>query len=63
MTTIMLHRITTLELTETNALPTSSGGLFWRRKLTITDDKGNKTEINLFAETKEPLEIKETFYG
>ena len=59
MTTIMLHRITTLELTETNALTTSTGGIFWRRKLVITDDKGNKTEINLFAEHKESLEIKE----
>ena len=59
MTTIMLHRITTLELTETNAL-NSASGLFWRRKLTITDDKGNRTEINLFSENKEPLEIKET---
>jgi hypothetical protein len=59
MQTITLHRITTLELTKTNALPTSSGGLFWRRKLIVTDEKGNKTEINLFSETKEPLEIKE----
>ena len=59
MTTLMLHRITTLELTETNALTTSTGGIFWRRKLTITDDKGNRTEINLFSENKEPLEIKE----
>jgi hypothetical protein len=60
MTTIMLHRITTLELTETNALTTGTGGIFWRRKLIVIDDKGNRTEINLFAETKEPLEIKET---
>jgi hypothetical protein len=59
MTNIMLHRITTLELTETNALTSSTGNIFWRRKLTITDDKGNRTEINLFAENKEPLEIKE----
>ena len=58
MTTIMLHRITTLELTETNAL-TSASGIFWRRKLIVTDDKGNRTEINLFSENKEPLEIKE----
>ena len=60
MTTIMLHRITTLELTETNALTTSTGSIFWRRKLTITDDKGNRTEISLFSENKEPLDIKET---
>jgi hypothetical protein len=59
MTTITFHRITTLELTETNALTTSSGSLFWRRKLIVTDEKGNKTEINLFSENKEPLEIKE----
>ena len=59
MTTIMLHRITTLELTETNALTTSTGSIFWRRKLIVTDDKGNTTQINLFSENKEPLEIKE----
>jgi hypothetical protein len=59
MTTIMLHKVMTLELTETNALTTSSGSLFWRRKLIVTDEKGNKTDINLFSENKEPLEIKE----
>ena len=58
MTSIMLHKVTTLELTETNAL-TSASGLFWRRKLIVTDDKGNRTEINLFAESEEPLKIKE----
>lgn len=62
MQTIMLHRVKTVELTEPNAL-TSASGLFWRRKLSITDEKGNKTEIILFADTEEPLEIKETFYG
>jgi len=59
MTTIMLHGVRTLELTEINALTTSSGSLFWRRKLIVTDDKGNRTEINLFSENQEPLEIKE----
>jgi hypothetical protein len=59
MQTIMLHRVTTLELTETNALTTSAGGIFWRRKLTVTDDKGNMTAISLFAESEESLEIKE----
>jgi hypothetical protein len=34
--------------------------LFWRRKLIVTDDKDNRTEITLFSENKEPLEIKET---
>jgi hypothetical protein len=62
MTTIMLHRIKTIELTEINEL-TSKTGLFWRRKLSITDENGNKTEIILFADSEEPLEIKETFYG
>ena len=62
MTTIMLHRIKTIELTETNEL-TSKAGLYWRRKLSITDENGNKTEITLFADSEEPLEIKETFYG
>jgi hypothetical protein len=62
MTTIMLHRVKSIELTETNEL-TSKVGLYWRRKLSITDENGNKTEITLFAESEEPLEIKETFYG
>jgi len=62
MTTIMLHRVKLIELTETNEL-TSKVGLYWRRKLSITDENGNKTEITLFAESEEPLEIKETFYG
>ena len=62
MTTIMLHRVKSIELTETNEL-TSKTGLYWRRKLSITDENGNKMEITLFADSKEPLEIKETFYG
>lgn len=62
MTTIMLHRVKSIELTETNEL-TSKAGLYWRRKLSITDENGNKMEITLFADSKEPLEIKETFYG
>ena len=62
MTTIMLHRVKSIELTETNEL-TSKVGLYWRRKLSITDENGNKIEITLFADSKEPLEIKETFYG
>ena len=58
MTTIMLHRVTTLELTQTVSSEISSG-TYWRRKLIIIDDKGNKIEITLFADSKEPLEIKE----
>jgi len=59
MQTISLHRVKSVELTETNAVPSSSG-IFWRRKLTVTDDKGNITQITLFADTEEPLEIEET---
>ena len=59
MQTISLHRVKSVELTETNAVGSSSG-LFWRRKLTVTDDKGNITQITLFADTEEPLEIEET---
>lgn len=62
MTTIMLHRVKLIELTETNEV-TSKTGLYWRRKLSITDENGNKMEITLFADSKEPLGIKETFYG
>ena len=58
MTTIMLHRVTTLELTQTVSSEISTG-MYWRRKLIVTDDKGNRTEITLFADSKEPLEIVE----
>ena len=58
MTTIMLHRVKTLELTQTVSSEISSG-TYWRRKLIVTDDKGNKTEIILLAESEEPMEIKE----
>jgi hypothetical protein len=58
MTTIMLHRVKTLELTQTVSSEISSG-TYWRRKLIVTDDKGNKTEITLFADSEEPMEIKE----
>ena len=59
MQTIVLHRVKSIELTETNPVP-CSGGMFWRRKLTVINEKGNKTEISLFSDTEEPLEIKET---
>ena len=58
MQTINLHRVTTLELTQTVSSEISSG-TYWRRKLIVTDDKVNKTEITLFADSEEPLEIKE----
>ena len=59
MTSILIHRVIKVELTETNALD-SNVGTFWRRRLEITDENGNKTEITLFADSEEPLEIKET---
>ena len=58
MQTIMLHRVTTLELTNITSSEISTG-MYWRRKLIVTDDKGNKTEITLFADSQEPMEIKE----
>lgn len=58
MTTIMLHRVKTIELTETVSSEITSG-TYWRRKLIVTDDKGHKTEITLFADSVEPMEIKE----
>lgn len=59
MTTIMLHRVKTLELTQTVSSEISTG-MYWRRKLIVTDENGNKTEITLFADSEEPMEIKET---
>jgi len=48
-----------MELTKPNSLK-SGAGLFWRRKLEVIDEKGNKTEITLFADSEWQLEIKET---
>ena len=59
MTTITIHRIISMELTKSNSLK-SGAGLFWRRKLEVIDEKGNKVEINLFADAEWQLEIKET---
>lgn len=59
MTTITIHRIISMELTKPNSLQ-SGAGLFWRRKLEVIDEKGNKVEINLFADAEWQLEIKET---
>ena len=58
MTTIMLHRVKTLELTQTVSSEISTG-MYWRRKLIVIDENGNKTEITLFADSEEPMEIKE----
>jgi len=59
MTSILIHRVKSLELKEPSCLARQAG-VFWTRKLFVIDQDGNKTEITLFAETKEPLEIKET---
>ena len=58
MISIAIHRVTTLELTNIISSEISTG-MYWRRKLIVTDDKGNRTEITLFADTEEPMEIKE----
>lgn len=58
MTTIMLHRVKTIELTQTVSSEISTG-MYWRRKLIVTDENGNRTEITLFADSEEPMEIKE----
>lgn len=59
MTNITIHQVMSMKLTKPNSLE-SQTGLFWRRKLTVIDEKGNKFEINLFADTEELLEIKDT---
>lgn len=59
MTTMtMIHAVKSMEMTEANTL-TSSSGLFWRRKMTVTDEHGNQTQLTFFADNKESLEIKE----
>lgn len=58
MITMMIHRVATLELTKLTSSEISTG-IYFRRKLIITDEQGHKTEITLFADTEEPLELKE----
>ena len=59
MTSILIHRVKTLQLKEPFSL-VGQVGVFWTRKLFVIDQDGNKTEITLFAETQELLELKET---
>ena len=59
MTSILIHRVKTLQLKEPSSL-VGQVGVFWTRKLFVIDQDGNKTEITLFADNKEPLELKET---
>lgn len=59
MTSILIHRVKTLVIHE----PTSLEGavaIFWTRKIFVIDESGNKTEITLFADNKQSLEIQET---
>jgi hypothetical protein len=59
MTSILIHKVKTLQLKEPSSL-VGQVGVFWTRKLFVIDQDGNKTEITLFAETQELLELKET---
>jgi hypothetical protein len=56
----MIHDVKSIEMTEARESTGGVAGPFWTRKLTVVDNKGNETQITLFAENKEPLEIKET---
>ena len=58
MNSIMLHRVKTLELTNIISSEVSSG-MYWRRKLIVIDENGHRIEITLFANSEEPMEIKE----
>ena len=58
MNSIMLHRVKTLELTNIISSEVSSG-MYWRRKLIVIDENGYRTEITLFANSEEPMEITE----
>jgi hypothetical protein len=55
----MIHDVQSIEMTEAKQ-SISSAGPFWTRKLTVVDNKGNETQITLFAKNEEPLELKET---
>jgi len=59
MTSILIHRVKTLQLKEPSSL-VGQVGVSSTRKLFVIDQEGNKTEITLFADTEELLELKET---
>jgi hypothetical protein len=59
MTSILIHKVKSLQLKEPSSL-VGNAGVFWTRKLIVTDQNGQTFEITLFADNKEPLEIKET---
>jgi hypothetical protein len=54
----MIHDVQSIEMTEAKQ-SISSAGPFWTRKLTVVDNKGNETQITLFAKNEESLDIKE----
>ncbi|CAB4188651.1 hypothetical protein UFOVP1176_42 [uncultured Caudovirales phage] len=58
MTSILIHRVKSLELKEPSSL-VGQVGVFWTRKIFVIDESGNKTEITLFADDEQSLEIKE----
>lgn len=58
MTTILIHRVKTLVIQKPTSLE-STVGLFWTRKIFVIDENSKKTEITLFAENEQTLEIKE----
>ena len=58
MTSILIHRVKTLVIQEPTSLE-GTVGFFWTRKIFVIDESGNKTEITLFADDEQSLEIKE----
>ena len=58
MNSIANQRVTTLVIKEPISLVGQSA-VFWTRKIFVIDESGNKTEITLFADDEQSLEIKE----
>ena len=58
MNSIGIHRVTSLVIKEPISLVGQSE-VFWTRKIFVIDESGNKTEITLFADKEQSLEIKE----
>lgn len=59
MNSVGIHRVTSLVIQEPSSIVGQSG-VFWTRKIFVTDIDGHKTEITLFADAEWQLEIKET---
>jgi hypothetical protein len=58
MNSVAIHRVTSLIIKEPiNIL--GQNAVFWTRKIYVTDIDGHRTEITLFADKEELLEIKE----